>query len=83
MARQVGLTLGVSLLIAIVGTPATYASAQHALRDAWLVLAVIVWVGALTALQIRPATRRRRWAWPASRPSIEATRDLHQHVLGN
>ena len=83
MARQVGLTLGVSLLIAIVGTPATYASAQRALRDAWLVLAVIVWVGAFTALQIRPATRRHRWAWPASRPSVEATRDLHQHVLGN
>jgi hypothetical protein len=50
MARQIGLVLGVSIVVAIVGTPASYASAHRAFVHGWWVMAGVDLVAAVACL---------------------------------
>lgn len=64
MSRQIGLVFGVSLFVAVLGTPIGYDAAHTAFQHAWWVLAAVAWAGALTALGMTPAARGRtgpRW----------------------
>jgi EmrB/QacA subfamily drug resistance transporter len=54
MSRQVGLTLGVSLLVAIIGTRARYADVHHGFQLGWLSILVISLAGAVAALGMTP-----------------------------
>jgi MFS family permease len=53
MLRQVGVALGVALLVALLGTPASSAAALTAFRTGWLVLAAIALVAAVVVLRAR------------------------------
>jgi MFS family permease len=59
MARQIGLTLGVSVLIAVLGTPAGFGQLHAAFRDAWWVIAAVALAGAATALGMTPRSARQ------------------------
>jgi len=54
MSRQIGLTLGVSLLVAIIGTSATYSAVHHGFEVGWLAVVLISAAGAATALGMTP-----------------------------
>jgi EmrB/QacA subfamily drug resistance transporter len=54
MSRQIGMALGVSLLVAIIGTPVGYAAAHHGFQRAWWVLGAVAIAGAVTALGMTP-----------------------------
>ncbi|MFT4041557.1 MAG: MFS transporter [Gordonia sp. (in: high G+C Gram-positive bacteria)] len=54
MSRQMGLALGVSLLVAILGAPTGYTVAHRVFEQAWWVLAAIALVGAITAVGMTP-----------------------------
>jgi hypothetical protein len=49
MLRQVGLALGVALLVALLGRPESSDAALTAFRTGWLVLAAIALAGAVVA----------------------------------
>ena len=57
MSRQIGTALGVSLVVAVLGTPATYNAAHHAFQHAWWLLALVAGLGALTAPLMSPAPK--------------------------
>jgi EmrB/QacA subfamily drug resistance transporter len=57
MSRQIGTALGVSLVIAVLGTPVGYAAAHTAFQQAWLALAATAVLGALTAPLMTPQRR--------------------------
>src|SRR3954451_19961479 len=50
MSRQIGLVLGVSVFVAVVGSPRGYVAAHAAFQRAWWVVAVVSLLGALAAL---------------------------------
>jgi EmrB/QacA subfamily drug resistance transporter len=50
MARQVGFTVGVAILIAVLGTPHTQSSLLAAFHRGWLTIAGIAFLGALASL---------------------------------
>lgn len=50
MARQVGSTLGVALLVVVLGTPGTPAETLLAYRRGWLLVAVSAGLAALASL---------------------------------
>ena len=54
MSRQIGMSLGVSLLVAIIGTSAVYADVHDSFLTAWWVLAGIAALGAISALGMTP-----------------------------
>jgi len=54
MSRQIGLVFGVSLFVAVLGTPSGYPAVHAAFQHAWWVLAVVAWLGAITALGMTP-----------------------------
>ena len=54
MARQIGLTLGVAVFVAVLGFPHGYAAVHAGFHDAWWALAIATWLGALTALGMTP-----------------------------
>ena len=54
MSRQIGMSLGVSLLVAIIGTSAVYADVHNSFLTAWWVLAGIAALGAISALGMTP-----------------------------
>jgi EmrB/QacA subfamily drug resistance transporter len=54
MSRQVGTVLGISLLVAIMGTPSGYPAVHHAYVRTWLVVVVFMGVAALTAIPMTP-----------------------------
>jgi MFS family permease len=57
MSRQIGTALGVSLVVAVLGTPVGYAAAHTVFQRAWLALAAVAVLGALTAPLMTPQRR--------------------------
>lgn len=57
MSRQIGTALGVSLVVAALGTPVGYPAAHTAFQHAWIVLAALAVLGALTAPLMTPQQR--------------------------
>jgi MFS family permease len=53
MARQLGLALGVALLVALLGTPDTPAATLDAFQRAWYVTAAIAVVAGLIGFAVR------------------------------
>ena len=59
MARQIGLTLGVSMFVAVVGTPHGFAAVHDAFRHAWWVIAAVALAAAVSALGMTPRSRQQ------------------------
>ncbi len=53
MLRQVGFAIGVAVLVAVLGTPATAAGRLAAFRHGWLAIAAIALAGAVSAVTLR------------------------------
>lgn len=60
MLRQVGLAVGVALLVAILGTPGTPGESDTAFHHAWTLIAAISLLAALIAVARLPVAWRRR-----------------------
>lgn len=54
MSRQIGTALGVSLVVAVLGSPIGYVAAHAAFQHAWLAVAAVAVLGALTAPFMTP-----------------------------
>jgi MFS family permease len=54
MLRQVGVAVGVSILVAVIGTPHSGTAALHAFRDGWIVIAAFGLLTAITAPLLLP-----------------------------
>ncbi len=48
MSRQIGMALGVSVLVAIIGSPVGYDAVHAVFQHAWWTLAVVAAAGAIT-----------------------------------
>jgi EmrB/QacA subfamily drug resistance transporter len=57
MSRQIGLVFGVSLFVAVLGTPSSYSAVHSAFQHAWWALAAVAGAGALTAFGMTPSSR--------------------------
>jgi len=57
MSLQIGLVFGVSLLVAVLGTPSGYLAVHAAFQHVWWVLAGVAGLAALTAVGMTPARR--------------------------
>jgi EmrB/QacA subfamily drug resistance transporter len=73
MLRQVGLAVGVAVLIAVIGTPHTGAQQLAAFQDSWIVIAATALLAALSgAVLLRPRRDRARgsarWSGAAATP---------------
>jgi EmrB/QacA subfamily drug resistance transporter len=58
MNRQIGTAIGVSLIVAVLGTPADYPAAHAAFRHGWEALAAVSVLAAAAALGMTPRTKR-------------------------
>lgn len=54
MSRQIGAVLGISVLVAVLGSPVGYAAIHDGFVAAWLVIAVVGFAGAGAALGMTP-----------------------------
>jgi MFS family permease len=73
MLRQVGLAIGVAVLVAVIGTPLTGAQQHTAFQHGWIVIASTSLLAALSgALLLRPERDRAResvrWSGAAATP---------------
>jgi EmrB/QacA subfamily drug resistance transporter len=59
MSRQVGLVLGVSAFVAIVGAPHGFAAVHRAYQDAWVAIVAIAAVAAASGLRMTPGRDAR------------------------
>jgi EmrB/QacA subfamily drug resistance transporter len=57
MSRQIGTAIGVSVLVAVLGTPTSYTAAHAAFQHGWLALAVISGAAAISAVAMTPQRR--------------------------
>ncbi|MGZ4250747.1 MAG: MFS transporter, partial [Solirubrobacteraceae bacterium] len=73
MFRQIGLAIGVAVLIAVLGSPHSPAAVLAAYQRAWVVTAGIALAGAVVGLALL-TTRRRRVDVGASTASAATTR---------
>jgi hypothetical protein len=64
MSRQIGTAIGVSVLVAVLGTPTSYGAAHTAFQHGWWALALISAVGGVSAVAMTP--QRRREGVPAT-----------------
>jgi hypothetical protein len=64
MLRQVGLAIGVAVLVAVLGTPHSTAAVLDAFDRAWLVAAAFAAAGALASLAILGIRRPETYAAP-------------------
>ena len=64
MSRQIGTVLGVSLVVAVLGSPLSYQAAHTVFVRAWWLLAGVAILAALTAIRMTPS-RREQVAAPA------------------
>jgi len=58
MVRQVGLAVGVAVLVAVLGSPASPAGRLSAFRHGWIVIAAIALAAAVAAVLLRGPARR-------------------------
>jgi hypothetical protein len=65
MSRQIGSVLGISLLVAIMGTPSGYSDVHRAYIRTWLVIVAFMILAGLTSFGMSP----RPSDTPASYPS--------------
>ncbi|MCX2966942.1 MFS transporter [Gordonia aquimaris] len=54
MSRQIGMALGVSILVAVVGSPVGYGAAHDVFTEAWWVLGGVALLGGVAALGMTP-----------------------------
>jgi hypothetical protein len=54
MSRQIGTVLGVAVLVAVLGAPATYAAAHNAFTLAWVLVVGAALVAASVSLGMTP-----------------------------
>ncbi|MEV0662408.1 MFS transporter [Actinomadura luteofluorescens] len=69
MSRQIGAVLGVSLAVAVLGTPRGYPDAHTAYVHAWLMVGAFMVIAAIAALGMTP--RRPRPSRPVPEPETE------------
>ncbi|WP_141578326.1 MFS transporter [Actinomadura sp. WMMA1423] len=69
MSRQIGAVLGVSLAVAVLGTPRGYPEAHTAYVHAWLMVGAFMVIAAIAALGMTP--RRLRPSSPVPEPETE------------
>jgi MFS family permease len=77
MLRQVGLALGVALLVALLGRPESSDAALTAFRTGWLVLAAIALAGAVVAaalLRTNAEVPAAEMILTAEEPAVPAAR---------
>jgi EmrB/QacA subfamily drug resistance transporter len=55
MSRQIGLVLGVSVFVAVVGAASSYADVHAAFQHAWWIVAAVAGLGAVAALGMTPS----------------------------
>jgi EmrB/QacA subfamily drug resistance transporter len=68
MNRQIGTAIGVSLVVALLGTPIGYATAHRAFQHVWWATALVALLGAVTAVGMTP--RRAVVLADAGRPDV-------------
>jgi hypothetical protein len=69
MSRQIGIVLGVSGLVAVLGVPHGYAAVHDAFRHAWWAIAAVSAAAGITAVGMSPSRSGRRRAAPEPTPA--------------